>query len=54
MSVKTLKALERAAMRWAEFMELRLDRFKWSQPERRLYNAFTRHAASKRKLKGPR
>lgn len=30
-----------AAKKWAEFMELRTDKFKWSQPERKLYEAVT-------------
>ena len=35
------KRVTNAAKKWAEFMELRLDKFKWSQPERILYEAIT-------------
>jgi hypothetical protein len=32
----------RASIKWAEFMELRQDKFKWSHPERKLYEAIQR------------
>ena len=32
----------RAAVKWSEFMEMRKDAFKWSPPERALYEAVTR------------
>ena len=42
------KRITNAAKKWAEFMELRLDKFKWSQPERKLYEAVTGRAKKKR------
>ena len=48
-NTKSLYKLERrackAAVKWAEFMELRKDKFKWSQPERVLYEAVSRLVA---------
>jgi len=40
-STENTKRIIAAAKKWADFMECRLDKFKWSQPERRLYNAIT-------------
>ena len=42
-----------AAKKWAEFMELRLDKFKWSQPERILYEAITSRTRKKRSDASP-
>lgn len=35
------KRVINAAKKWAEFMELRSDKFRWSMPERKLYEAIT-------------
>lgn len=42
------KRVVNAAKKWAEFMELRVDKFRWSQPERSLYEAITGRKRKKR------
>ena len=60
MSAKTLKALERAAMRWhlaTAAYQLGSNRYTWLQIHEMMlmvWNDCARHATSKRKLKGPR
>jgi len=46
-----VERIVRAARRWAEFMELRVDRFKWSQPERKLYEAIDTATAKRKRGK---
>ena len=49
MSYQNEKRVCAAAVKWAEFMELRMDAFRWSAPERKLYDAVQRMLEARKK-----